>query len=792
MISELRYVIRSLLRRKGFLLVTLLTLGLGIGSATAIYSIVDWFLFRKALSPPGVYMIGSLTKEGNFMPTIMVPYRDAYRGMEAIFSDLAVCSYAEGNVVVAREPVQTSYTEVSTNFLDILGIKLLMGRGFVPGEDVDGRDQVVVVNYGFWKRNLGGSPDALGKTVILNQQPCTVVGVLAQDQRMPPYIDGSVFHPLVVHFNPATPWEPNLVGLAKVRPGVTRKQAEDAMAKAKIDIPENLNWLASTKPSLSTIADLQKIFRPEFYWTLVGAVGFLYAIACLNATNLVLVHMLGKQREISVRLALGGGRLQIVRLLVFETLGLSVAGSLLGALVANVLIPFFNMAANSTGSSVDLGTWHLYWRTYIVLGGLSIFTGFIISLIPAIHVFRSDINSGLKNGGGAIGESPRLARLRALFVILQATFAVILLIGAGLMVQSFQRLETVKVGFDPSRLVKLNLAFPKGMPSKNEDRLALLRRLQDRLGKVPDVSSVAYSSESLMAQYEMSTDVMAKDGTAHLRVDMVYVSPEYNDTSGMQLKSGRWISGDAKDEIMVSESLAKVRFGSGEATGQFLRPFGTNGDYKGWHIVGVVGDIRERVRDTNSLAVYMPISWAPASANNFIASLRTEPTAKILAGLRQVVFRFDPRIVINKVSPMAALRQDQLHDEMLALSVLKVLAGIAVLLTIVGMFSVLAYTVDRRMAEFGIRMALGASPGNLVALVMRRGVTLTVIGLVCGIGGALGLTRYLQSLLFESPAFDPLVTGAVAALLLFSAVVACILPANRASKPDLIRLLKSD
>jgi predicted permease len=792
MISEFRYVMRSLVRRKGFAFVTLLTLALGIGSATAIYSVVDWTLFRKPLSPPGVYAVGSYPKEGDFTPYLLVPYYEGYRAQKDAFSDMAVGCYRQGNVVVDHEPVQTTYIDVSTNFLNILGAQFEMGRGFITGEDIDGRDQEIVVTHQFWKNSLGGSPEALGLKIIVNQQQCTVIGVLKQGQRMPPFAANTVYHPLVLHFDPSKPWDPFLFCIAKVPPTLTRKQVEGAMLATKVDMDPHMNWMANNRPGVATIAELQRIYRPEFYWTLVGAVGFLYAIACLNGTNLMLVHMLGKQREISVRLALGGGRWRIVRLLIMETLALSVCGSLLGALIANELIPFFNMAASSGGDSTDLTTWHLYWRTYLVLGGLSLLTGLLISLVPAVHVMHSDITTGLKNGGGAMGESPRLARLRGMFVILQATFAVILLIGAGLMIESFKRLQTVDVGFDPSHRVKLQLGFPKGIPDKNPERLALLERLRERFSQQPGVVEVAYSSEALMAQYDMPMDVLSKDGVTPIHINPVYISSNYKAASGMVLKAGRWISPEPKNEVLVSESLAKLRFGSTAVVGEYLMPVGINGTSKGWHIVGVVGDIKQRVRDTKSLGVYVPITWSPQSANNFIVKLGSEPSGKLLTDLRQAVFQFDPRIVIDGVDPIASLRMKQMWDENLALSVLKVLAGIAVFLTIVGMFSVLAYTVDRRMPEFGIRMALGASPGNLLRLVLRRGIALTAIGIVVGIGGALALTRFLHSLLFESPPFDPAVISAVSALLLISALCACILPATRASKPDLVKLLKSD
>jgi putative ABC transport system permease protein len=554
-----------------------------------------------------------------------------------------------------------------------------------------------------------------------------------------------------------------------------------------------MSWATNneTKVALITPAELHQWNSPELRWMMLGAVGFLYAIACLNATNLMLVHMFGKQREISVRLALGGSRWRIIRLLGIEALGLCLCGSALGAILANLLIPYFSAAGNGQGATLDWTTWHLYWRTYIVLGSLTAFTAFVITLVPAIQVLRSDIQAGLKSGGGSIGESPRLSRLRSTFVVLQATFAMILLIGAGLMVQSFKRLDAVKIGYNPLHRAQLTVAYPKEIPEEPKERLALLKQLQDQLSRVPGVSTVAFSSESLMAQFDMTTEVLQADGVTKFRANPVYISDGYQEASGISLKSGRWLL-MAENEVLVNETFSRVRFGKEDPIGQFVKPAWSMGGFKGWRVVGIVGDIHEKVREAPGPKVYFPITVSPNAATNFILEMTSEANGDAQARMRKAVYQFDPRIVIESISSIAQLRDEQLRNEHLVLSVLNVLAGIAVILTVVGMFSVLAYTVDRRMPEFGIRMALGARPSNLVALVMRRGIALTSIGVVLGIAGTLGLTRFLQNLLFETPPNDAFVLSAVAALLIISAAAACILPAIRASKPDLLKLLKSD
>ncbi len=793
MISEVRYVLRSLRRRKGFAVVTILTLALGIGAATAVYSMVQWALFYEPASSKGLYQLGEKQKDAPAIFFLWVPFYKAYSAQTEVFSELCAAAIDAGNVVLDNKPVTTFSEAVTPNFFGVLGVSPLLGRTFSPSEAASGRDDVVVVSYNFWKKHLGGTKDALGRLIKVDEKVCTVVGVLREGEKLPVYASADIIRPLVLRENPNQPWDPMLVVLGRLRPGVTREQAEDALARAKIEGNSDfMQWVATLRPALSTMADIRGTFNPQLHWALLGAVAFLYGIACLNASNLILVHFLGKRIETSVRMALGGGRWGILRLLFIETFCLCAGGALLGAVVANWLIPLLSFLAGNDDPERSWTSWVLGWDTYLVLAGLTLLTGAMVVVVPGLQLLRANILSGLKGGGGSIGESPGLARLRGTFVVLQATFAVILLVGAGLMVRSFQHLGEVKVGFNPAHRVKMQLGFPRDYPARSEERVVLLDRIKAALLRVPTVSSVAYGSDSLLANYN-SVDLYAeaKDGSK-TKINGVYVSPDYEDAGGLVLKQGRWPAPDTKGEIVINETYAHAQFGSSNAVGQYIRPAGAEAKAHGWVVAGVVGDVREKLREKPGSTIYMPAKWSPNVATIFVLHLTGEASGEMLGRLTQAVYAFDPRIVTYYTVPMAELRNRQLYNERLALSVLRVLACVATVLAIVGLFSVLAYTVDRRMPEFGIRMALGATPADLVTLVMRRGITLTVLGIAIGIGGAMALARFLQSLLFETPRSDPPVIAAVSALLLLSAVAACILPSVRASKPDLVSLLKSD
>ena len=791
MLTDIRYVVRSLARTRGFVLVTVLTLALGIGAAAAIFSVVDWVLFRAHAFPTDLYLIGGTTKQGQFSPICFDAQMRAYQTQVSAFSDYAVATMQSGNVVLDGNPVGTFALAVSPNLLPMLGVTPTLGRGFLASEGVAGRNDVLVISDEFWRRNFNAAPDVLGQKMLVDQTVCTIVGVLGRGQMIPPYFYAHVYRPLVLQVNPATPWDPVLFVLGRLHAGVSRQAAEEALEKAVESLPPALTFVRDQRPTLSTMSELQKLYRPEVYWMLLGAVGFLYGIACLNATNLMLVRMLGRRRELSIRLALGGGRRRIIRVFLIESVVLSLLASVAGVLVANWLVPLFTTFWGSQTEG-SWKAWSLGWRTIAALGGLSLLTGGAIVLVPAVRILHANIHAGLKDGGAALGESRRLARLRGLFVVLQAAFAVVLLTGAGLMVRTFQKFQTVNLGFDTAKRVKVVLDFPNGYVAEKEGRLALLRRLQDRLQHVPSVESVAYGTDVLMpGWYYGGSKVTLADGSP-VEVKLDYVSPNFLETAGLKLTRGRWLTQSSGTDVMINESFAKVRFGHDNPIGQALKPLEGDKKSAGWLVVGVVGDVRENVRTAPGYHVYGPESWYPPAMTTLVVKLTRDPDSAGEGLLRRAIYEFDPKIVTSSVTSLVDTRNQQTVFEHFALAVLNVLSGIAIVLTVVGVFSVLAYTVDQRMTEFGVRLALGATARDLMILVTGRGLLLAGFGIALGMAGAVALTRFLQSLLYETPPYDPMVFGVVAGLLVLAAIAASMVPAVRATRADVSRLLKSE
>ena len=793
MLSDIRYVVRSLVRTKGFTFITIITLALGIGAAAAIFRAADWVLFRSNAFPASLYMIGATDKAGQLNSSCMDTQVRAYREQCNMFLEWCVGTTRQVNISIAGTPVATSSLDISPNFFPVFGILPARGRGFIPGEDVEGRNQVVVISHHFWQTHLGGAPDVLGQTIVVGKAVCTVVGVLKKDQILPPYFYSDVFRPLAYTVNPATPWDPNLNVFVRLQPGVTRAAAEAALARAKVAWPPNWDPNAGEqKLTLTPLAELQKWNHPEIYWMLFGAVGFLYGIACLNATNLLLVRQLGRKRELSIRLALGGGRWRIIRLLLVESISLSVVSSIAGLLVANWLGMLF---AALGGNKLQLSWSSLVgidWRTFAVLAGVTVLTSVAIVAVPAVGVWKLDIQAGLKDGGGAIGESPRLAGLRGALVVLQVAFAIILLTGAGLMVRTFRKLQDVRFGFETERRVKVLVAFPAGYVTGNDARLGLLRRLQDHLQHVPSVTAVAFSSDILMPGYYYGYfPIQLADGTV-VKVVIDTMSPNFREVTGVVLKRGQWFKEAAGVEVIINESLARRRFGDQDPIGQAIRPDWAQKEWKGWTVVGVVGDMRETVRAAPGYHVFLPPNSHAEIVSSFVLRLSHDSDESFEGTIRRAIYQFDPEIVAMAVTPLAETRYRDMYHERFALSVLEVLSVTALFLTIVGLFSVLAYTVDRRMNEFGVRLALGATARDLMMLIIGRGVLFTGIGIVVGVAGAMALTRFLQSLLYETPPYDPVVLGAVAVALVLAAIAASVVPAFRAARVDVARLLRAE
>ncbi len=747
--------------------------------------------------PADVLSIGGESEEGAFTPFRPGFIVEAYEQRRDVFTEFGKMKYQEGNVVVQGRPVATMWTGVSANALTLFGMRVQLGRNFLPGEDVAGADHVVILSDWFWRQTFAGDENVLGRRIVVGDAVCTIVGVLADGQRLPGYAGGPLLRPLVYHYDPAQPWNSFVPFFGRLRPGVTREQALAALRATSFNEPAQFNneFTKRDRVALARLEETGKGNWTSTYWLMIGAVGFLYAIACLNASNLMLVRMLGQRRELSVRLALGASQWRVVRLLALESIALAVLGGLLSVLVTNWLFPLLLSATGNQGLGLtSWASWRIGWRVVGVLAFLSLFTSMFISLLPAMRVLRTDINSGLKEGGGSLGESRGLAQLRGGLVVLQAAFAMILLAGAGLMIRSFQQFQKVDFGFDPVGLHKVSLGFPSDMPRDWQPRLLKLREIEALLREAPGVRSAGFGTDALLPGFRYSASKFSGPGGKEIGATIGGFNPGFRDAVGLKLKAGHWFTQERGEEVVVNESFARAMWPDQDPIGKVLLPVGVTGnkEWIGWTVIGVVGDLRATMREGPGNHLYRAEGMEPQQFTTFIVRTLQARDAAAMDTIRRRLYTYDPRIIVRQIATLTEVRDQQLWLERMVNSVLQVLAGIALLLTLVGIFSVLAYTVDRRLGEFGVRLALGASARDLVQLVARRGLALTLLGVGLGLIGALGVTRFLQAVLFETTANDPWVLGGVAVLLLLAAVLACVMPARRAARVDVAKLLRSE
>lgn len=789
--KDFGFSLRSLCRARRYTLTVLLTLVLGIGVTTIVYEITAWIIFGASPYPRSeqLYMLGSKDKQNYTGNYIMGLQYQAYREQTDVFSEFAAVSPYTDNVVVDGDPVVANVFGVSPDFFHTLGIRPFLGRSFLPEEYHAGSKNVVVITDWFWHRHFNGSPDAIGQKVLIDRRVCIVVGVLRPGQQFPSQFAADVFEPLVLKVDPTNVFEPVLSIIGRLKPGVTTDQALAALSAVKL--PTIPGWaseyFAGQKLTLTSVA---KLNRPEIYWVLFGAAAFLFTIACLNTANLMLIRLIGRRRELSIRFAIGGSRWQVVRLLLVESLVLALTAFLAVVFSARWLFPpLFNLL-DGEGSADYTNYWN--WGTLVFIGGLTILACAATALVPTIRLFRTDINSGLKDGGPTLGEGRRAGRIRTLLVVLQATFAVVLMTGAGLMVHSFEKLHRVDLGFDPVGKVKVWILFPKGRePKSGEEQLQLFEKLKQRLGLIPGVTAVSYSQDSLLeGAYYAGAQLQMADGTFQA-VAGNFVSEDFQRTAGLKMKEGRWLSGKrGVFEVVINETLAKTRFGDKDPIGQFIK-IQVSGDMP-YPVVGVVKNVRETMRSASGMRFYSPAWIYPPNIRTLVLRLDKDPKKEFAGVVRRAIYAVDPTLIASDVRSIDQSVTDTMSEENYACNILKGLSGIALGLTVVGLFSVIAYTVESRMTEFGVRVALGATPSDLNRLVMRRGLVATTRGIAIGAAGALGMTRFMQSMLFETAPYEPVVYVAVAFVLLTAAVAACYLPARRAARLDVASLLKSE
>jgi predicted permease len=794
--KDVRFAVRSLIQAWGFTVAVVATLALGIAVATVVFDYTAWILIfsQPYPKPEQLLAIGCKDKRGDFMPVRPSFYFLAYREQTNVFSEFAAVNRENANFVIDGEPTAATVINVSADCFHTLGVRPVLGRGFLPAEFRDGADQVVIISDVFWRQHFNADPNVLGRKVLIDQHPHEVIGVLAVAQDFPLYFGGDVYRPFVfknnpVKIEPTKIFDTMVTTIGRLKPGVTPKQACAALASVKLPtIPQWAGtYFSEQQPAL---LDLTGLYGKGSFWLLLVASGILFAIACLNAMNLMLIRLLRRGRELAIRLALGATHSRIARLLVVETVGLTLAACGIVMISALWFFPILLAFIADNEALRYKSFWD--WKTLSCAAGLSLAANLVVAVVPLLRLWKDDLNSGLKAGGPAVGEGETRStgRFRNALVVLQAALAVILLTGTGLIMRTFQKLHRVDLGFDPVGKVKVFVRFPRGQKPKPQVYLQYFERLQKRIGTIPGVKGVAFGNDALLAGFDGTAQLRMADGTFRPAAGNA-VSDDYQRIAGLGLTRGRWLSGEHRHwEVVINEALAKARFGDQNPIGQNIeiqanpkRPL---------EVVGVIRDVRDTARISAGLHFYIPVWVHPPNSNMLVLRLDRDPGKEFAGLIRRTLYEFDPALIVADVSSIDQVVDRSMWAERYAFRILRGLSAIALGLALVGVFSVVAYAVDIRMKEFGVRLALGARPENLHRLVMRRGLATSTTGIVLGVVCSLGLTRFMQSLLFETTPFDPLVYVFVAAMLLAATIAACWWPARRAARVDISRLLNAE
>lgn len=788
--KDVGFACRSLVRARGFSLTVIATLVVGVIVAAVVLSLTNRILFRPLPfpDPEELVLFNCQDQTGVIQNGIFGSEFLAYQEQGKLFSEFAAVEQFPANVMIDGVLSGVVGLNVSVDFFHTLGIKQVLGRCFLSEDFVGGTANVVVISNGYWREKLQAAPSVIGRQLFINEQTYTIIGVLAEYSG---FSQGDVYRPLALRFDPAQPFSSWLMVLGRMKTGVSREQATDSLATVK-PVGLGTEWGSFLADRHLRLTDPASLVDRKPYWLLLAGGAILFGSACLNGMNLMLARLLGRQREFGIRLSLGGGRWQVARLLVIENTALVFVAGLLVVFAWHWFYP--PLSALLMGNTVKMDSegewWEIIWGDALAgILGLTLIAGVAITLVPVWRLLKSDFNSAMKEGLWASGESRRLSRLRNGLVVMQAAFAVVLLIGTGLMVRSFEHFRRVDLGFNPVGKVNVQIAMPREYNPVPEVRLQLFERLAARLATLPGVKGVTYGQEALLGGEWGGEPLKLADGSMTM-VGSFSVAADYPQIAGLTLIKGRWFAArtaanSAPIEIVINETMARGLFGDRD-------PIGLQIPDRHYVVVGVVHDVKGAIRPKVGMHYYAPAWSNPQLILNLLMRMDGE-SAKEFSGLVQrTIYSVEPKLIVLDVRTPNERIRNELWSERIAYSVLQALTPVALGLAVIGLFSVLAYNVETRMREFGVRMALGATPADLQRVVLKRGVGTAAIGVSLGIFAALGLTRFMQSLLFETTPYDPLVFVGVAMLLLGSAALACWLPARRAAKVDPVIALRSE
>ena len=823
LVQDLRFALRSFRGSPGFATVAVVTLALGIGANTAIFTVVNAALLR----PLPYRDAGRLAMVWNQLLNLGLTrfgasYADYfdYRDQNQVFVDIAAFGSQQFDLAGSTQPERVPGVRVSANLLPMLGATVALGRTFTSDENQDGRDTVVLLSDALWRRRFGADPGLIGKTVSLDGSPHTVVGILPRGFRFS--TDGSdspdVWVPIALHPDPNRATEGVLRLVARLKPGITLERAQAEMSTIAARLEQQFHLYRGPHGedagyAVEVVALREQVFGDlrQGLLVLLGAVGFVLLIACANVANLLLARAAARQKEMAIRAALGAGRLRVMRQLLTESLMLALLGGSAGLMVARWGLRL--LLAVSPAQAVRLGAVTLDSRVLAFTLLVTLLTGLLFGLAPALEITRFNLNESLKEGGrawlaGVAGNMRRHFSRRAALVIAQVALSMVLVLGAALLIRSFVKLLEVDPGFNPEKLVTAQITLPQFQYREDYQVEGFFEQLLGRVRALPEVKSVAAVS-SLPLNGRRGGDPFSIEGrpwrptAAGINtpqfMDHETVTADYFRTLQIPLIAGReFTEQDAAGSLpvaVINQTMARGFWPPEDhidPIGKRIMPGAPHPGAAWLTIVGVVGDVKSAALDVASIPqMYRPLGQHPNRTMTLVIRTSADPMS-VIAEVRRQLSALDKDRPLYHVAAMKQIVSDSVAPRRFDLLLLAAFAALALVLAAVGIYGVMSYSVSQRTHEIGVRLALGARSGDVLRLVARQGLTLAVIGVAIGVAASLALTRVVAGLLFSVRATDPITFVGVSLLLGCVALVASFVPARRATRVDPMVALRDE
>jgi putative ABC transport system permease protein len=799
-IQDLRYGVRMLSKNPGVTIVAVMALALGIGANTAIFSVVNAVMLQPLpyKNADGLVMVWEHNRPRSRKQNVVSPANFLeWKDQNGVFEDMAGFYDTRVNLTEMDDPEEIPGQNVTANMFSLLGAYPMLGRAFEAEDGQPGHNDLAILSHGLWQRRFGGDPGVLNKTIKLNGRTFTVIGVMPPDFQL--FIkNGSLTG------KPAEIWSPfsfdagDRIHRGRYISAVARLKSGVSVAQAQAEMDSIAGTLEQQHPEFDTgwgvnLVPIRTQFTGEIRTPLLvlfGAVVFVLLIACANVANLLLARAAARQKDIAIRSALGASRNRLIRQLLTESVVLASLGGALGLLIAlwgmDLLLA---LAPKDMVSMAGVGI------NYPVLGFtllVSMLTGLIFGLVPAMEASRPNLNETLKEGGRSGASGERQHRVRNIFVVAEIAMSLILLIGSGLMIRSFARLQSVNPGFNPDNLLTVRLLLPSSKYRDDQQRITFFRQALGRIQSMPGVRSAGAISFLPFTTLGAATGFTIEGQPAPAAgqkptLDVRVCDPNYFQTMGIPLIKGRTFSEKEATEVshvvIISEAMARDYFPGEDPIGKRVR-IEMMENPAPCEIIGIVGDSKHQGLDIEPRAMsYWPHPELAYSAMTIVARTEGDPLSYTSA-VQSAVQAMDKDQPLADVRTMGQWLSDSVARPRFSTLLLSIFAAVALVLAMVGIYGVMSYSVTQRTREIGIRMALGANRVDVMRMVVGQGMILALIGIGCGLGASVALTRVLAGLLFGVSATDPATFGLISAALAGVALLACAVPARRATKVD--------